>query len=57
MRAFAPDAAGLGAYKKTQRLAWVLISEQLAFVDYAVLPDIVSDHSALIARIGWGSLP
>jgi endonuclease/exonuclease/phosphatase family metal-dependent hydrolase len=53
MRAFTPTASELGTYKRVKRLDWILISEELEFVDYAVLPDAVSDHRALFARIGW----
>jgi endonuclease/exonuclease/phosphatase family metal-dependent hydrolase len=55
LRAFTPDAEDLGTYKQTERLDWILISEELEFVDYTVLPDLVSDHRGLIARIGWAS--
>ena len=57
LRAFAPEAANLGTYKQTKRLDWILISEELGFVDYAVLPDSVSDHRGLVARIGWVTGP
>ncbi len=53
LRAFDPVAQGLGTYKGSERLDWVLISNELVFVDYTVLPDIVSDHLALLTRIAW----
>ena len=34
-----------------KRLDWILISEELEFVSYQVLPDIVSDHLPLIVEI------
>lgn len=55
LRAFMPTAEELGTYKSTKRLDWILISEELEFVDYAVLPDVVSDHFALVAKIGWAA--
>ena len=57
LRTFTPEAAELGTYKQTKRLDWILISEELAFVDYAVLPDILSDHRGLMAKIGWVTGP
>ncbi len=57
LRAFTPEAAELGTYEQTKRLDWILISEELGFVDYTVLPDIVSDHRGLMARIGWAAQP
>ena len=53
LRAFDPIAAGYGTYKGTQRLDWILISDELTFVEYEVLPDMVSDHLALKAKISW----
>jgi len=53
LRAFTPAAAEFATYKRARRLDWILVSEDLEFVDYAVLPDRVSDHRALFARIGW----
>jgi len=34
-----------------ERLDWILISPELEFVDYRVLPDVLSDHAALVATI------
>ena len=36
LRAFSPEASELRTYKQTERLDWILISEELAFVDFAV---------------------
>lgn len=55
LRAYQPTAAGLSTYKDTGRLDWILISDELAFRDYAVLPDVVSDHLAVFARVGFKS--
>jgi endonuclease/exonuclease/phosphatase family metal-dependent hydrolase len=57
LQAFTPDAADFGTYKRTKRLDWILISRELEFVDYAVLPDVVSDHRGVIAEIGWAQDP
>lgn len=53
LQVFRPDADDLGTYKSQdgKRLDWILISKDLEFVSYRVLPDIVSDHLTLIAEI------
>lgn len=55
LRVFEPDNENLGTYRSRSgpRLDWVLLSEELAFVDYQVLPDIVSDHLAVYAEIDY----
>ena len=56
------DRAGLKVYKpgadnmytyvsKERRLDWILISSELDFVSYRVLPDVISDHFAVIAEV------
>jgi hypothetical protein len=44
----------LGTYKKTdgRRVDWILVSGNLTFSRYEVLPDIVSDHLAVYAELG-----
>ena len=53
LRAFYPERDGLGTYKKPdgKRLDWILISDDLEFQDYKVLPDVVADHFAVYAEI------
>jgi hypothetical protein len=53
LRAFQPEARGLGTYKDStgKRLDWILITQELEFVDYRVLPDVVADHLAVYAEI------
>ena len=55
LKAYAPENPDLGTYKSTagKRLDWILISPQLEFISYKVLPDIVSDHGAVYAEIGY----
>ena len=50
---FRPEIKGFYTYKESKRLDWILISPELGFVEYDVLPDVVSDHLALVAKIGW----
>ena len=51
LHVYRPDAADLPTYAKTKRYDWILISRQLEFVSFEVLPDILSDHSAVVAEI------
>jgi endonuclease/exonuclease/phosphatase family metal-dependent hydrolase len=37
--------------KLNKRIDWILISNQMEFVSYKVLPDILSDHRAVVAEI------
>ena len=54
MKVYQPDAKHLQTYlKRGKRLDWILISDELDFVSYQVLPDVVSDHQAVVATIGW----
>jgi len=49
---YAPHAEGLSTYgEKGARLDWILISDELEFSAYAVFPDVVSDHFAVMAEI------
>ena len=55
LQAFLPEQNGLGTYKGAmgKRLDWILISQELAFEAYEVLPDIVADHLAVFAEISY----
>lgn len=49
---FEPHSNSLGTYRSTRkRLDWILISSDLSFVEYTVIPEILSDHLAVSARI------
>jgi endonuclease/exonuclease/phosphatase family metal-dependent hydrolase len=52
LEVFEPHAEGLATYgDKGARLDWILISPDLSFDQYAVIPDVVSDHQAVAAEI------
>jgi endonuclease/exonuclease/phosphatase family metal-dependent hydrolase len=53
LSAYDPERDGLGTYKKRsgKRLDWILVSRQLRFLEYKVLPGIVADHFAVYAEI------
>jgi endonuclease/exonuclease/phosphatase family metal-dependent hydrolase len=52
LRAWEPDSTALATYPGwDKRLDWVLISEDLEFVDYRVLSEPVSDHRAVVADL------
>ncbi len=48
--AYKPEAADYNSYK-SKRLDWILITKELEFVNYQVLPDVLSDHLMVVADI------
>ena len=59
LRAYRPEAPGLDTFPALgKRLDWILVSPEIAFRSYAVLPDTVSDHRGVIAELElvrkWG---
>lgn len=52
LSAYRPGAERLATHE-ARRIDWILLSPQLTFLDYRVLPDVVSDHQAVIADIGF----
>jgi endonuclease/exonuclease/phosphatase family metal-dependent hydrolase len=51
MSVYKPLAEDLHTYKSANRYDWILISSDLKFVKYEVLPDLISDHLAVVAVI------
>ena len=51
MSVYDPGATDLHTYNSSRRYDWILISDELAFVRYEVLPDVISDHLAVLAEI------
>ena len=51
LQVYRPEAEDLATYSDTKRYDWILVSKQLEFVSFEVLPDILSDHSAVVAEI------
>ena len=52
LHAYRPDADNLGTYDAGgDRLDWILLSPQLEFTRYEVLPDTVSDHQIVLAEV------
>jgi len=47
-----PDADNYNTYED-KRLDWILITKELEFVNYQVLPDILSDHAMVVADIRY----
>lgn len=48
---YQPEALHLATHGG-ERLDWILISPELQFLSYRVLPDVVSDHQPVLAEIG-----
>ena len=51
LQVYKPEALDLGTYGAS-RLDWILISADLSFISYRVVPTVVSDHLAVVAVIG-----
>jgi len=49
-KTYQPESTDLGTYKN-KRLDWILITNELEFVNYQVLPDTLSDHAMVVADI------
>ena len=51
-KVYEPAADNMYTYvSKKRRLDWILISNELSFVNYRVLPDVISDHFAVVAEV------
>jgi len=50
LHAFAPGATDLATFQD-RRLDWVFLSCELEFVRYVVVPDVLSDHRAVVADV------
>ena len=54
LRPFEPASAELPTFpsrRPRRRIDWILVSKDFEFADYAVLPDRVSDHLAVVAEL------
>lgn len=57
LKGYRPAAEDLGTYPSgNKRLDWILISDPLEFISYGVLPDVLSDHKAVVAEIGYSGM-
>jgi len=56
LEAWRADDASIATFpagRPTRRLDWILTSPELEIRTHRVLPDLVSDHRAVLAEIGW----
>ena len=52
LKAFRPEAKEMETFPFTKRrMDWILISSELEFSSYAILPDTLSDHFAVAAEV------
>lgn len=52
LHAYRPAANDLGTYRNHERrFDWILVSKALEFKNYTVLPEVVSDHFAVVAEV------
>ncbi|MBS3763806.1 MAG: endonuclease/exonuclease/phosphatase family protein [Planctomycetes bacterium] len=54
LKAYRAEKEGLGTFPASgKRLDWILLSPELIFQSYTVLPDRISDHKAVLCQIKW----
>lgn len=52
LKVYEPQAENMRTYvSRDRRFDWILISSELEFVSYKVLPDVISDHLAVVAEV------
>ena len=52
LSAYSPERTDLDTFPAFgERLDWILISPELQFRSYRVLPDVVSDHRGVVAEL------
>lgn len=51
--AWQPDSSGWATYGSDKRLDWILISSDLAFMEYRVIEGGISDHFPVWAQLRW----
>jgi len=52
LTAYSPEEAGLETFPAfSERLDWILVSPELSFSSYNVLPDPISDHRSVLAEV------
>ncbi|MBT5230264.1 MAG: hypothetical protein HOM11_08295 [Methylococcales bacterium] len=57
LKAYAGNGKKFETFPLTEkRLDWILISPQMSFANYHTLPDVVSDHLAVVAELTLNSL-
>ena len=58
LHAYRPRAADLDTFgNRGRRLDWILISADLEFATFRVLPDVLSDHAGVIAELKFAGPP
>lgn len=56
LHVYQSEAGNFSTYRSSaRRFDWILISKQLEFVSFEVMPDILSDHYAVVAEIAMQS--
>ena len=51
--AFQTESEALATYGSDKRLDWILVSSDLAFMEYRVIEDDISDHLPVWAQLRW----
>ena len=49
-----PHAVHMGTFHSSgKRIDWIFVSDEFEFASYGVLPDVLSDHAAVVAELRW----
>lgn len=49
-----PHAVHMGTFHSSgRRIDWIFVSDEFEFASYHVLPDVLSDHAAVMAELRW----
>jgi endonuclease/exonuclease/phosphatase family metal-dependent hydrolase len=58
LQAHEPESTGLVSFPmRNKRFDWIMISAEFTFLAYRTLPDVLSDHRAVIATLGLAVPP
>ena len=56
LKTYKPEENEIATFPLTnKRIDWILISREMDFLSYQVLPDSVSDHKGVLAQLSWQS--
>lgn len=58
LAAYRPDSGNFSTFRTfSRRLDWILVSSELRFLSYRVIPDVVSDHRGVVADLALETVP
>jgi endonuclease/exonuclease/phosphatase family metal-dependent hydrolase len=53
LQAYEPQATDMASFPlRNKRFDWIMISAEFVFLTHRTLPDVLSDHRAVVATLG-----